>query len=55
VNPGVIYLANTWQLGVEATMPVSGGTQHGTGVIAQFHVFLDDWLPAFAQPLLGAS
>ncbi len=55
VNPGVIYLANTWQFGVEAMIPVSGGTQHGTGVVGQFHVFLDDWLPAFAQPLLGAS
>jgi hypothetical protein len=54
INPGFIYLGNTWQFGIEAMMPVSAGTQHGTGVIAQFHIFLDSF-PAFAQPLFGES
>jgi hypothetical protein len=54
INPGFIYLGNTWQFGIEAMIPVSADTQHGTGVIAQFHVFLDSF-PAFAQPLFGES
>lgn len=53
VNPGVIYLANTWQFGVEAMFPVTANDQHGVGFTAQFHVFLDDLLPAFQQPLIG--
>jgi hypothetical protein len=54
INPGFIYLGNKWQFGVEAMIPVSADTQHGTGVIAQFHIFLDGF-PAFAQPLFGES
>jgi hypothetical protein len=54
VNPGVIYLAETWQFGLEATMPITSSVQHGMGVIGQFHVFLDDLLPAiFGQPIFG--
>jgi hypothetical protein len=53
INPGFIYLGSTWQFGVEAMLPVSSGTQHGTGVVGQFHVFLDDLSPAFAQPIFG--
>ena len=55
INPGVIYIANTWQFGVEAMLPVTANDQHGVGVTAQFHVFLDDLLPAFQQPLLGGN
>jgi hypothetical protein len=56
VNPGVIYLAETWQFGLEATMPITSANQHGVGVIGQFHVFLDDLLPAiFGQPLFGGN
>jgi hypothetical protein len=54
INPGFIYMGNTWQLGIEAMIPVSADTQHGTGVIAQFHIFLDSF-PAFAQPVFGES
>jgi len=53
INPGVIYLGGRWQFGVEAMIPVSAGTQHGTGVIGQFHIFLDDMFPALAQPVIG--
>jgi hypothetical protein len=55
INPGFIYLGSTWQFGLEAMIPVSPGTQHGTGVIGQFHVFLDDMFPAFAQPIFGGN
>jgi hypothetical protein len=55
IDPGIIYIANTWQFGVEAMLPVTANDQHGVGVTAQFHVFLDDLLPAFQQPLLGGN
>lgn len=55
INPGFIYLGSTWQFGLEAMIPVSPATQHGTGVIGQFHVFLDDMFPAFAQPIFGET
>ncbi len=56
VNPGVIYLADTWQFGLEAIVPINANSQHGTGVIGQFHVFLDDLLPAvFGQPIFGGD
>ena len=31
INPGVIYLAETWQFGLEATMPITSANQHGVG------------------------
>jgi hypothetical protein len=56
VNPGVIYLGETWQFGIEAIVPVNASIQHGTGVIAQYHIFLDDLIPAvFSQPLFGGN
>ena len=56
VNPGLIYLGNTWQFGVEAMIPLSTATQDGTGVIGQFHVFLDDLMPTlFSKPIFGGN
>jgi hypothetical protein len=55
VNPGIIYLADSWQFGVEAVVPVTARDQHGVGVIGQFHVFLDDLVPALAQPIFGGN
>jgi hypothetical protein len=54
VNPGIIYIGNTWQFGIEASLPLTAGDQHGVGVNGQFHVFLDDLVPAFFQPIMGA-
>jgi len=53
IDPGVIYLARTWEFAVEATLPLTAGDQHGVGVAGEFHVFLDDLVPAFFQPLTG--
>jgi len=55
-NPGIIYLGNKWQFGVEAMIPLTSATQNGTGVIGQFHVFLDDLFPAvFSKPIFGGN
>lgn len=43
--PGVIYQADTWDFGVEALIPGNRATGTNVGVIAQFHLFLDDLFP----------
>ena len=56
VNPGIIYLGDTWQFGLEAMIPFNGTTQSGTGFLAQFHVFLDDLVPSvFSKPIFGGN
>jgi hypothetical protein len=41
-------------IGMEAIIPVNRFSGHGTGVIAQFHLYLDDIFPTtIGQPLLG--
>lgn len=53
VAPGVIYMADSWQFGVEALIP--GNTAAGThvGVIAMFHLFFDDIFPnSLGKPLI---
>lgn len=45
VAPGVLYEGDTYQLGVEALLPANKASGSNVGVIAQFHVFLDDLLP----------
>jgi hypothetical protein len=47
-------MANTWQFGVEATLPLTAADQHGVGVTGEFHLYLDDLVPALFQPLMGA-
>ena len=57
INPGVIYVGSTYQIGLEAIIPVNGGSGSGIGVLGQFHLYLDDMSPkTFGQPLIsGAS
>jgi hypothetical protein len=45
IAPGVIYMADTWDFGIEALIPGNKATGTNVGVIAQFHVFLDDLFP----------
>ncbi len=43
--PGVIYSADSYQLGIEALIPGNKASGSNVGVIAQFHVYLDDLFP----------
>jgi hypothetical protein len=43
--PGVIYQADTWDIGIEALIPGNKAAGSNVGVIAQFHLFLDDLFP----------
>jgi hypothetical protein len=45
VNPGVLYVGNSYQLGLEAAIPINHASGRGTGVLAQVHFFLDDLFP----------
>ena len=43
--PGVVYSGVTWQFAVEALIPGNRNTGRNVGVIAEFHMFLDDIFP----------
>ena len=45
INPGIIYAGNTYQVAIEAMIPVNRQSGTGVGVIAQLHFFLDDIFP----------
>ena len=45
INPGVIWIGKTFQLGAEAQIPINHRTGDSTGVLLQLHLFLDDLFP----------
>jgi hypothetical protein len=54
INPGVIWVGNYYQIGVEAMIPVNHQSGTGVGGIVQLHLFLDDIFPAtIGRPLFG--
>lgn len=58
ISPGILYDANTWQLGAEAVIPANGATRQtqGTGFIIQFHEFLDAFYKSwFGKPLINRN
>jgi len=56
VNPGVIYVDASWQLGVEAVIPINRMSGRDVGVRAQLHLALDELLPpALSRPLFAGG
>jgi len=56
INPGVIYIGSTYQIGLEAIIPVNGASGNGVGILGQVHLYLDDMFPkTIGQPLIGGS
>jgi len=54
INPGVIWVGNTFQIGIEALIPVNRQSGTNVGVIAQLHLFLDDIDPhGIGKPIFG--
>jgi hypothetical protein len=54
MNPGLSYVAETWQLAAEAIVPLNTEGGGRIGARAQLLLFLDDLLPSlFGKPLLG--
>jgi len=55
INPGVIWTGQSFQLGVEAIIPLTRATGKNVGVIAQVHFYLDDLVPQLGRPLFGGK
>ena len=56
VNPGVVYVADKYQLGFEAIIPVNRASGDAVGVIGQLHLYLDDIFPnSIGRPLFAAA
>jgi hypothetical protein len=45
INPGVIWMGSTMQVGLEAIVPMNNASGSGVGAVAQVHFFLDDLFP----------
>jgi hypothetical protein len=56
ISPGVLWLGQSVQLGLEAILPVNDSSGRGVGVIAQLHFFLDDLFPnSLGRPIFGGE
>jgi hypothetical protein len=59
IAPGVIYLGDTYQIGIEALIPANRASRQttGTGFIVQFHLFTDDLLydTPLGRPLIDRN
>jgi hypothetical protein len=54
MNPGLSYVAVTWQIAVEAIVPLNNASGRDIGGRAQLLFFLDDLAPSlFGKPLLS--
>lgn len=54
VNPGLLWLGQSVQLGIEAVLPVNDRSGRGVGAIAQLHFYLDDLFPrTLGRPIFG--
>jgi len=54
VSPGVIWVGRSFQVGLEAIIPVNRASGTGVGVIAQMHFYLDDLFPTgIGKPIFG--
>ena len=45
INPGILWVGNKFQVGVEALIPINRQSGTNVGVIAQLHFYLDDLFP----------
>lgn len=56
VNPGVIWVGQTFQVGLEATIPINRESGSGIGVIGQLHLYLDDIFPnSIGRPIFASA
>jgi len=56
VNPGLIWVGDYFQIGVEAIIPINRASGTGGGAMAQLHIYLDDIFPTtIGRPLFASS
>jgi hypothetical protein len=54
INPGFIWVGNTFQVAVEALIPINRQSGTNIGAVAQLHFFLDDIDPrGIGKPIFG--
>jgi hypothetical protein len=54
INPGVIWVGSTFQIAIEALIPINRQSGSNVGVIAQLHLYLDDIDPrGIGKPIFG--
>ncbi|HWK47551.1 MAG TPA: hypothetical protein VNT30_22705 [Stellaceae bacterium] len=54
IAPGLLYDADSYQVGVEALIPATHGSGTNVGAIIQLHLFLDDIFPnTIGKPIFG--
>jgi hypothetical protein len=49
INPGLSYVAVTWQLAAEAIVPLNSEAGRYIGARAQLLLFLDDLIPSYLE------
>jgi hypothetical protein len=56
INPGVLWVGNKFQVGVEALIPINRQSGTSVGVIGQLHFYLDDIDPhGIGKPIFGGA
>jgi hypothetical protein len=56
IQPGVVWVGNTFQVAIEALIPINRQSGTNVGVIAQLHLFLDDIDPhGIGKPIFGPA
>ena len=56
INPGLIYTGDTYQIALEAVIPVNRQSGTGVGLVGQLHFFLDDIFPkSLGRPIFTSS
>jgi hypothetical protein len=56
ISPGLLYVADKYQLGVEALIPINRASGEGVSVIGNLHLFLEDILPnSLGKPLFAPA
>ncbi len=56
IQPGAIYMANTWQFALEAIIPMNAESGRGIGAVGELHFFLDDIFPdSLGKPIFGGK
>jgi hypothetical protein len=56
INPGILWVGNKFQVGIEALIPINRQSGTNVGVIAQLHFYLDDIDPhGIGKPIFGPA
>jgi hypothetical protein len=56
INPGILWVGNKFQVGIEALIPINRQSGTNVGVVAQLHFYLDDIDPrGIGRPIFGPA